>query len=72
MNIHLFGSSREDARSRQMWELLSRSAEADPSVAVSAYYGGDRRGPKVSFRISGGAASAIGQIKASDLAIGRG
>jgi hypothetical protein len=72
MNIHLFGSSREDARSRQMWELLSRSAEADPSVAVSAYYGGDRRGPKISFRIPSGPARETGEIKSASIAIGRG
>ncbi len=72
MRIHFFGPSRDDARSRHMWELLSRSAEADPSVAVSAYYGGDRRGPKVSFRIRGGPARESGEIKSASIAIGRG
>jgi hypothetical protein len=55
-----------------MWQLLARSAEADPAVAVSAYYGGDRRGPKVSFRIPGGAPSGSGDIKTPTTALARG
>ena len=72
MKIHIFGPSREDARSRHMWELLSRSADTDPALAVSAYYGGDRRGPKVSFRIRGGSVRETGEIKSASIAIGRG
>ena len=72
MRIHFFGPSREDVRSRHMWELLSRSADADPALAVSAYYGGDRRGPKVSFRIPGGRAREAGEIKTASVAVGRG
>jgi proline iminopeptidase len=69
---HLAMWDDQEAYFAALWELLSRSAEADPSVAVSAYYGGDRRGPKISFRIPSGPARETGEIKSASIAIGRG
>jgi len=53
MTIHLFGPPGE-ARGRNLFDLLARSPERDPAVGVSAHYGGDRRGPRVSFTVRGG------------------
>jgi len=53
MTIRLFGEPGE-SRGRNLFDLLARSSGRDPSLAVSAYYAGDRRGPRVSFRVRGG------------------
>jgi len=53
MTIRLFGEPGE-SRGRNLFDLLARSSGRDPSLAVSAYYAGDRRCPRVSFRVRGG------------------
>ena len=58
MTIHLFGRSAA-FRGRNLFDLLARSPERDPSLAVSAYYAGDRRGPRVSFTVPGGGVRTV-------------
>ncbi len=56
--IHVFGSSGL-ARGRRLLDLVSFASFGDPAGATAAYYAGDRRGPRISFRIPGGGTGTV-------------